>query len=162
MVAHDTVESALVDVVARVCAITACTVRYGGCQITAFALSQGGRFVHGVNGAYEQRMWAEARDFERVRARREFRLEDAIDRLRLNPATVDETISTPCPPEQTAMVRFHAALPLWWQARLLEGHTAESARMMLGLLVDPDNWRHLAFAEDGRPVPGPDYRHPFV
>lgn len=39
----------------------------------------------------------------------------------------------------------------WWQARMSEGHTPESAQMLLALAVPPVVSRHLTFPTDGSP-----------
>lgn len=163
VVDHDLLQGAIADAVGRLCGITVHTIAYSTFRIASFALPQG-RFVHGVDGPYEQRQWADTvDDAGRTLTQRAYRLTGALDRLRLNPNTVDDTVSAQCPPSQTDMVRFHAALPLWWHARLREGHSAESARMMLGLIVDSDTWPHLVFTgPDGLPGPGRTFRHPFV
>lgn len=51
-------------------------------------------------------------------------------------------------------------LPMWWEARLDEGQTPESARMLLGLTLAPNTWPHLLWDALGRPslpvIPIPD------
>lgn len=42
----------------------------------------------------------------------------------------------------------------WWKARLSEGHTPETARLMLSLIVPPDLLRTLTFPTDGAPILG--------
>lgn len=49
-------------------------------------------------------------------------------------------------------VRLNTALGLWWDARLAEGHSVESANTMLGLLAHPTVTARLAYRRtDGCP-----------
>lgn len=43
-------------------------------------------------------------------------------------------------------------LPLWWEARMREGHTPESAWMMLGLTIDPTILATLVYRDQQHPV----------
>lgn len=45
-----------------------------------------------------------------------------------------------------------AALDLWWAARMQEGHTTESACLLLGLILPPEVGAQLAFSPDGTPT----------
>lgn len=48
--------------------------------------------------------------------------------------------------------RLDAALTLWWQARLDEGQTPETARMLLGLLAHPSVMAMVEADAEGNPV----------
>lgn len=50
-------------------------------------------------------------------------------------------------PEE-ALEHVYSSLPLWWVARMDEGHTPESARVLLGLLISPLAWPHLCWPDD--------------
>lgn len=57
-------------------------------------------------------------------------------------ATIDE-----------ALEHVHSSLSLWWAARAWEGHTPESARTLLGLLISPLAWPHLCWPADPTVAP---------
>lgn len=45
-----------------------------------------------------------------------------------------------------------AVLDLWWAARMQEGHTSESACLLLGLILPPEVGARLSFSADGTPA----------
>lgn len=72
--------------------------------------------------------------------------------------TVEDFIASPHQP-RGLMRDLGDVLPLWWESRLDEGQTPESARVLLGLTLAPNAWPHLSWDALGRPslpvVPNP-------
>lgn len=61
-------------------------------------------------------------------------------------------------PEKTGTLHWLAAVILWWQARIGEGHTPQSAQVLLGLLLTPAALALLEFPGHAPPhlrVPPP-------
>lgn len=85
-------------------------------------------------------------------ARREKREKDLTETLmafepmiRMPSTYLAEALPESLRPRET----FGLALGLWWDLRLAEGHTRESAQTMLALLVHPDVQSRLSFDETG-------------
>lgn len=76
-------------------------------------------------------------------------IQDVLTGLRVNHATIDEAVRTPYTATTTTGLALSSALPLWWAARLAEGHTQETAWTMLGLVSAYRTWSALTFPPDG-------------
>lgn len=94
-------------------------------------------------------------------ARRRDRL-DVVLVLGSAPAPLASALGDPASalkvtPERTS--KLAAVLDVWWQARMGEGHTPESARLLLSLLLDPENAARVVYDDTGCPqaVPRPPH-----
>lgn len=90
--------------------------------------------------------------WNRRRLRRMERLDiltTALSGAKVAVMTIDDCVRPPCVPDTW----WHSiGLPLWWDARLAEGHSPDSARMMLGLIVTPDMLARMGFTSTGHPT----------
>lgn len=89
---------------------------------------------------------------ERLRARRAQILQEVIHGL--DPMHDSPTVVLERPLKNRANAKdvdrtLEAALGVWWDLRILEGHTAESAQTMLALIVDPSVQPCLRFDDTG-------------
>lgn len=57
------------------------------------------------------------------------------------------------PHEVAVLTRAHTsmALAMWWHDRMTEGHTPQAARLLLGLVMDPQTYASLSWDENGAP-----------
>lgn len=77
-------------------------------------------------------------------------------RFQRSPTTVEDFIALPHH-SWVKMLDLRHVLPMWWEARISEGQTPESARMLLGLTLAPNTWPHLCWDKPGPPtLPVPD------
>lgn len=89
------------------------------------------------------------KDVEAVRTEILNRTLSGVGTMGANP-TVDVLVD-PYKPRFSIHHRLDAVVQLWWQARLDEGHTPESAQAMLGLLAHPSVVSMLEQDEAGVP-----------
>lgn len=105
------------------------------------------------------RRWAEVDSFERaegvdVMDFQKDLLDEVIHSLHARgdgPSEVVATLAAPIQGWWPWGARADAALRLWWEARRDEGHTRESAKVMLGLLVHPSLFSSVVFDLAGDP-----------
>lgn len=82
-------------------------------------------------------------------ARREL-LEATLRLMRASSGTPEQVLRIPHYSLIHAKSQAAGALSMWWHDRMSEGHTAESARLLLGMSMDPLLWAELVWPHDAR------------
>lgn len=85
-------------------------------------------------------------------ARREA-LEAALRSVRAVSGVPEQVLRIPHFSLIQARSQAAGALSMWWHDRMREGHTAESARVLLGMTMDPLMWAELVWVEDAGAAP---------
>lgn len=96
--------------------------------------------------------WLLSRQSRQIRRMRLKRIQHALDQFALRTRTIDEVVMTAPLDAERWLTDMMATLPLWRDARLAEGHTPESARMLLGLTCPPGTWARVRWTDEGRPT----------
>lgn len=93
----------------------------------------------------------DAKSWYLLAARRE-QLEALLHRIRVRPgSTPDRMLRIPHHALVKARAQASGALSMWWHDRMMEGHNRESARLLLGMSMDPLMWAELVWPEGDVP-----------
>lgn len=144
---------ALKAVVEEMLSVCVHVVRSGNYGLLVALTEDGGLFFQPFNS---QQPWVMPEGF--ASPLNWFLYTDSVVASTLRAATVTRRTSTQdhlqamSTPQRAGSLHWLAAVLLWWDARLGEGHTRESAWVMLGLLLSPAVFALLALPVAGAPV----------
>lgn len=160
VVACPTQTEALQTAVGHICGSPATATRWRDSQVISFAFDDN-QFANCFYLSNADDQWAADRDLgamcddpsdRRYRGRQD-RVRAMLRLFTTGALTIDEQIRVPIVKGLAAAeLRAISVIPLWWQARINEGHTPDSARMMMSLIVDSTTLARLDFTDTAPPV----------
>lgn len=77
--------------------------------------------------------------------------------LRAASGTPEKVLRIPHLSLRKARVQASGALSMWWDDRIAEGHTRDSARLLLGMTLDPLMWAELRWPDAGSDDDAPHF-----
>lgn len=82
-------------------------------------------------------------------------LREHLGRAMMSATTLDAGVRQPWRPLLTHAMSLRMAFALWWDARMVEGHTPESAWTLLSLIAEPSVLTRFTLTADGPHLPLP-------